>query len=238
MGKLLNESAWKRGWEDTKTAWKSLPFIVLDAVVCVVVGAVLGWYWGLGLFVFAMLCAWIGATASAPVRQRNEVRKELQKLSQTPLNVDFYGYSRFLVGKSQLLENQYVWKFPVGLTNTSDKDNIGIKTVSLLLNFNAPDGRLRGFPLLLIPENDKDKYGNNVRERGRPLTENEYLHPHEPLTGFYQFLEEGLEHFGIEINKTWPTLILQDSLDKSHRKEFKRKPLIQSNSDKGDSQTE
>lgn len=76
----ITQSAWRRGWNGTKTAWKSLPFIILDTVVCVVIGAVFEWYWGLGLFIFAMLCAWIGATASAPVRQRNEARKHVKHL--------------------------------------------------------------------------------------------------------------------------------------------------------------
>jgi len=75
--KTLTEGAWRRGWRDTKTAWKSLPFVILDAVGCVVVGSVFAWYWGLGLFLFAMFCVLIRATASAPVRQRNEARREL-----------------------------------------------------------------------------------------------------------------------------------------------------------------
>jgi len=79
----IDESAWRRGWNDTKTAWKSLLFIILDAVVCVLVGSIFEWYWGLGLFVFAMLCAWIGATASAPVRQRNEAREQVRKLKES-----------------------------------------------------------------------------------------------------------------------------------------------------------
>ena len=79
----LNQSAWRRGWNDTKTAWKSLPFILLDGVVCVLVGATFGWYWGLGLFVFALFSVLVGATASAPVKQRNEAREKLLKLQDT-----------------------------------------------------------------------------------------------------------------------------------------------------------
>jgi len=79
------EGAWRRGWSDTKTAWKSLPFVILDAVACVVVGSVFEWYWGLGLFVFAMFCVWIGVTASAPVRQRNEAWSVLLK-KQKPMS--------------------------------------------------------------------------------------------------------------------------------------------------------
>jgi len=80
MERPIKESAWKRGWHDTTTAWKSLPFVILDALGCVVIGAVFGWYWALGLFIFAMLCVWIGATASAPIKQRNEARAMLGKM--------------------------------------------------------------------------------------------------------------------------------------------------------------
>ncbi len=88
MERIPTESAWRRGWSDTKTAWKSLPFVILDAVVCVVVGSIFGWYWGLGLFVFAMFCVWIGATASAPVRQRNEAWNVLSKKPKPMSNKD------------------------------------------------------------------------------------------------------------------------------------------------------
>lgn len=88
MERIPIESVWRRGWSDTKTAWKSLPFVILDAVVCVVVGSIWGWYWGLGLFVFAMLCVWIGATASAPVRQRNEAWSVLSEKPKPMSNKD------------------------------------------------------------------------------------------------------------------------------------------------------
>jgi hypothetical protein len=245
------QSSWGRAKQDTISAQKTARFIWVGQAVLAVAGgtwlaqiaplgastaeiagrSVIG---GLcGLFVAVILIfAW--NLFRAPYRQRDEARK---KLSQTPLKVDFYGYKRSLVGKNWLQEDQYIWIFPVGLTNTSDKDNVGTRAVSLLLNFNAPDGKLRRFPLLLIPEKDKDKYGHQQGERGRPLAENEYLRPHEPLTGFYQFLEEGMAHFGIDTKKTWPTPILQDSLDNVHSREFKGLSAILSSSDKEDSQT-
>ena len=71
----LSESLWRRGWRDTWAGWKNPLFGILDAVVCVVVGSVFGWYWGLGLFTFAMFCVWVGATAKAPIAQRNEARE-------------------------------------------------------------------------------------------------------------------------------------------------------------------
>ncbi len=38
------------------------------------IGGVFQWYWGLVVVLFGMFCVWLGATASAPVRQRNEAR--------------------------------------------------------------------------------------------------------------------------------------------------------------------
>ncbi len=73
----LNQSAWRRGWNDTKTTWTSWQFYVLDAVVAVVIGGLFQWYWGLVIVAFGMFCVWLGATASAPIRQRNEARNLL-----------------------------------------------------------------------------------------------------------------------------------------------------------------
>lgn len=76
----FNESTWGRGWKDTKKVWTSWPFFVLDAVVAVVIGGIFEWYWGLLVVVFGLLCAWLGATASAPVKQRNEARQRIKEL--------------------------------------------------------------------------------------------------------------------------------------------------------------
>lgn len=71
----INQTVWKRGWSDTKKIWTSWQFYILDAVVAAIIGGLLGWYWGLFLVLFGMLCVWLGATLSAPIRQRNEARK-------------------------------------------------------------------------------------------------------------------------------------------------------------------
>jgi hypothetical protein len=76
----INQSAWRRGWNDTKKVWTSWIFFVLDAVVAVVIGGVSEWYWGLVVVVFGMLCAWMVETASAPIKQRNEARKRIEEL--------------------------------------------------------------------------------------------------------------------------------------------------------------
>ena len=76
----LNQSVWRRGWNDTKKVWTSWPVVLLDGAVCVVVGAVFTWYWGLGLFIFTLFLIWVGATASAPVKQRNKALTALNSI--------------------------------------------------------------------------------------------------------------------------------------------------------------
>ena len=76
----INQSAWRRGWNDTRTVWTSWQFFFLDAVVGVVIGGVFEWYWGLVVVAFGMFCVWLGATVSAPVKQRNEARRILSEI--------------------------------------------------------------------------------------------------------------------------------------------------------------
>ena len=76
----LKQSAWRRGWNDTKTVWTNWLFFILDAVVGVVIGSLFQWYWGVGIVLFGMLCAWLAVTISAPVRQRNETRRLLSEM--------------------------------------------------------------------------------------------------------------------------------------------------------------
>ncbi|MFC1914499.1 hypothetical protein ACFLXF_04415 [Chloroflexota bacterium] len=76
----INQSAWRRGWNDTKTIWTSWQFYVLDAVVAVVIGGIFQWYWALVVVAFGMLCVSLWATASAPYKQRNEARQRIKEL--------------------------------------------------------------------------------------------------------------------------------------------------------------
>ncbi len=75
----LTESVWRRGWQGTWAGWKNPLFGLFDVLGSSVVGAIFGWYWGVGLFLFVMFAVWVGATASAPVKQRNEARATLLK---------------------------------------------------------------------------------------------------------------------------------------------------------------
>ena len=44
------------------------------------IGSIFQWYWGLGVVLFGMICAWLAVTISAPVRQRNEARHLLSEI--------------------------------------------------------------------------------------------------------------------------------------------------------------
>jgi hypothetical protein len=76
----IKQSAWRRGWNDTKSVWTSWQFYILDVVVAVVIGGLFDWYWGLVIVVFGMFCVWLGATASAPYNKRNEARQRIEEL--------------------------------------------------------------------------------------------------------------------------------------------------------------
>lgn len=77
------ESAWHRGWADTKHAWGDWRFIVLDVIVVPTTGIALALavspVWGtvgaLLLAAVSMVSIWIFATLRAPYHQRDEARK-------------------------------------------------------------------------------------------------------------------------------------------------------------------
>ena len=50
---------------------------MLDAIVGGILGGLTMWYWGLAIVIFGMVCVWMGATARAPIAQRNELRNKL-----------------------------------------------------------------------------------------------------------------------------------------------------------------
>ncbi len=76
----LNESLWRRGWQDTKRGWKSVWFIVLEAVLAPLLALFVEWWWGIVAVIGGMLCIWIGATTSAPIKQRNQARAKVVEL--------------------------------------------------------------------------------------------------------------------------------------------------------------
>lgn len=73
----LNENAWRRGWQDTAQRWKSVWFIILEAILAPLLGFFVEWWWSIVIVAGGMLSIWIGATARAPIKQRNEARLSL-----------------------------------------------------------------------------------------------------------------------------------------------------------------
>lgn len=83
MGNSFADSAWQRGWGDTKRGLGGWRFWVLEAIVSPIIGIVFNNAWlTLVVVVFGFLCLYIGATASAPIKQRNEARNQLYKLEK------------------------------------------------------------------------------------------------------------------------------------------------------------
>ncbi|MDY7018535.1 MAG: hypothetical protein SU899_00435 [Chloroflexota bacterium] len=76
----LNQSSWRRGWNDTKTIWKSWYFCLFDLLLGGVIWQVFHWYFGLIAVLSVIFCVWVYALALAPIRQRNEARSEFQEL--------------------------------------------------------------------------------------------------------------------------------------------------------------
>ena len=157
--------------------------------------------------------------AVAPNSTRNEVRRALEKLSQTSLRVEYTSFGYEITRKTWLQENQYLWHFNVMLTNTSSTKPVSTKAVSLEVRYNTKNGDVRGYALSLVPDVDKDKYGRASMANGKLLGENEYLRPAESISGFYQFLDAEA-FWKPKLMQTWPTLVIVDSFDAPHRKEF------------------
>jgi len=256
----LNQSSWQRAKRDTASAFHSVWFWFYE--VCIGAGlTILVLLWapsfikeagGWELTVYQVLAPLVGVFTGlgvlfliklkvAPYKQRNEARHALEKLSRTPLVMECYSYEKRLVGETWLKRKQYLWCFNVILTNKSDTQNVGVKAVSLVIRFPAREGKFKSYALSLIPEPDQNKYERSAQANGRPLVENEYLLPNQSTRGFYQFLEEELpwKPTGVETWKTWVTLVVVDSLDAPHRKEFAPPRIAtQSKPDKEGSQTE
>lgn len=175
---------------------------------------------GLGGLLTATVIIFLYNLFRAPYKQRNEARRALEKLSQTPLVVECYSYEYSLAGKDWLNKSQYLWLFNVILTNKSDTQNVSTKAISLVVNYPIADDKVKSYALSLLPDTDSDKYGRPSTAIGKLLAENEYLRPRDSIRGFYQFLDKE-EFWKPKLIQTWPTLVVVDSFDAPHRKQFK-----------------
>jgi hypothetical protein len=87
------ESAWCRGWSDTKKAWTSWQFLLLNLLGGGLVSGLSQfflqqWFWGVVVAIAGLLVVLVGATVSAPVKQRNEARKQVEELQKPDKNQD------------------------------------------------------------------------------------------------------------------------------------------------------
>ena len=74
----LDETVWRRGWNDTKAGWLDWRFLLLDVAVAPTAGVILEPLVGVIVGVSGLIFVWIGATTRASLLQRNEARYELQ----------------------------------------------------------------------------------------------------------------------------------------------------------------
>lgn len=170
MGYPLTESAWKRGWNDTKTIWTNWQFFVLDAVVAVVIGGVFRWYWGLAAVLFGMFCVWIGSTASAPVRQRNEARNMMLR---TRFYLKFESIEWKLISRPT---GPFKGSISFQLT-ISNQENVPRSASRFMLEIESENGDKKELPVM-----------NLDGETEADITL--YLHPHESKVVRLNFVYE------------------------------------------------
>lgn len=75
MGTDLRETVWRRGWEDAKRAWTDWRFVLADMVALPVLAIFVSVQVAVVVAALSLFAVWVGATASAPLRQRNEARR-------------------------------------------------------------------------------------------------------------------------------------------------------------------
>lgn len=67
MDKQQNQSAWSRGWDDTKSGWSDWRFWLAELFIGGIV-AMIDTFLGLAFVAVIAVGIWIGATVRAPVR--------------------------------------------------------------------------------------------------------------------------------------------------------------------------
>lgn len=95
------ESAWRRGWKDAKRGWTDWRFVIADMVALPLLAVFVSFPIAIGVAALSLSAVWVGATASAPVRQRNEARQALA-LSQQELAALNEADGRPILAASQL----------------------------------------------------------------------------------------------------------------------------------------
>lgn len=75
----ITESAWRRGWNDSKRGWTKWYFVLADMIAVPSLAFFVSPGIAVGAAALSLFAVWVGATASAPLRQRNEARQALSQ---------------------------------------------------------------------------------------------------------------------------------------------------------------
>lgn len=80
----ITETVWRRGWKDAKRGWTKWQFVVADMILIPLLAIIANVPIALGVAALSLFAVWVGATASAPLRQRDEARAALATLGASP----------------------------------------------------------------------------------------------------------------------------------------------------------
>lgn len=70
----ITETVWRRGWNDAKRGWTRWYFVLADMIVVPSLAIFVSPGVAIGIAALSLFFVWVGATAAAPIRQRNEAR--------------------------------------------------------------------------------------------------------------------------------------------------------------------
>jgi hypothetical protein len=144
----LSENAWARGWRDAKRGVADWRFWLIEVVGGGIVGMYYDHAFPVIVFVLGMaLCLWIGTTAAAPIRQRDEARLFIRELQSSPALSIVFPREANLPNKISLFRSVTTflprgvslkpppppqYEFYIQIVNNTVKTihNVGIKVVS------------------------------------------------------------------------------------------------------------
>ena len=220
-GEGLGESAWRRGWHDTKRGWKSWPFLLWEVVVSPVAGVVAGVFndpvigtvVGVALVLIGLVSVWAGATASAPFKQRNEARQLAYKARKQRDTLSLWiremGSAVDPLQVSSLQKHVACWYFDVNIANRSPDKPLGIRSVVLEIR--------RGDTVSTLRAIQGEPFAGTLRDAPKGEIPNSFrLEPEEPISGYLVFPEE---RWSDEDGDTYDSTVIMliDSQDKEYR---------------------
>jgi len=202
----LDESIWRRGWNDTKVRWHQWQFLLLQAALAPSIGLVTGWVTaapgigaaaGMLVVVLGLMSVWIGATVLAPLKQRNEARQQISTKDAINLEVIVGSHSTSAVG-GDLQGKVWIRSVSVTMTNHSTFLPIGLSAVWLEVAYGDQSHKLS--PISSAHRESMKTY-MGLPMPSKELAETVYLQPMQSESGEYQFLEHDFagtaEIFGV-----------------------------------------